>query len=77
MTSSHFIFIPMVLLVGALLGFILGARAARNAYDLERRRDVERDKAKAERAARKAARAASSGETGETGEGAGKAAPKA
>jgi hypothetical protein len=59
MTSGHVIFIPMVLLVGALVGFILGARAARNAYDLERRRDAEREKAKAERAARKAAKAAS------------------
>ena len=58
MTSGHIIFIPMALLIGALVGFILGARAARNAYDLERRRDAERDKAKAERAARKAAKAA-------------------
>jgi hypothetical protein len=59
MTSGHIIFIPMMLAVGGLLGFILGARAARNAYDLERRRDAERDKARAERAARKAARGAS------------------
>ena len=57
MTSGHIIFIPMMLAVGGFLGFILGARAARNAYDLERRRDAEREKAKAERAARKAARA--------------------
>ena len=56
MTSGHMIFIPMMLAVGGLIGFILGARAARNAYDLERRRDAEREKAKAERAARKAAR---------------------
>jgi hypothetical protein len=55
-TSGHIIFIPMMLLVGALVGFILGARAARNSYDLERRRDAEREKARAERAARKAAR---------------------
>jgi hypothetical protein len=61
MTSGHLIFIPMVLVVGALLGFILGARAARNQYDLERRRDEEREKARAERAARKAARAADAG----------------
>ena len=56
MTSSHVIFIPMVLAVGGLLGFILGARAARNAYDLERKREAEREQAKAERAARKAAK---------------------
>jgi hypothetical protein len=47
----------MVLAIGALIGFILGARAARNAYDLERRREEEREKARAERAARKAAAA--------------------
>ncbi|HTJ41424.1 MAG TPA: hypothetical protein VL463_04985 [Kofleriaceae bacterium] len=58
MTSGHMIFIPMVLAVGGLLGFIVGARAARNAFDLERRREAEREKAKAERAARKAAKAA-------------------
>ena len=57
MTSGHIIFIPMMLAVGGLIGFILGARAARNAYDLERRRDAEREKVKAERAARKAAKA--------------------
>lgn len=62
MTSSHVIFIPMVLAVGALIGFILGARAARNTYDLERKRDLEREKAKTERAARKAARGAAGGE---------------
>ena len=33
MTSSHIIFIPGVLLVGMFLGFILGARAARNHFD--------------------------------------------
>jgi hypothetical protein len=54
-TSSHVIFIPMVLAVGAFVGFMLGARAARNAYDLQRRRDEEREKVRAERAAKKAA----------------------
>jgi hypothetical protein len=57
-TSGHFIFIPLMLMIGGLTGFILGARAARNAYDLERRRDEDRAKAQAERAARKAAKAA-------------------
>ena len=63
MTSGHLIFIPLMLLVGALAGFILGARAARTAYDLERKRDEEREKARAERAARKAARGASGSES--------------
>ena len=58
MTSAHFIYIPLVAIAGLMLGFILGARAARNAYDLEMVREKERVKVRAERAARKAARAA-------------------
>ena len=30
MTSGHFIFIPAVLLVGIVIGWILGSRAARD-----------------------------------------------
>jgi hypothetical protein len=52
------IFIPMVLAVGVFLGFVFGARAARNAYDLQHKRDLEREQVRAERAARKAASAA-------------------
>ncbi|HVK75266.1 MAG TPA: hypothetical protein VM734_18175 [Kofleriaceae bacterium] len=58
MTFGHIFFIPLVAFAGMLIGFILGARAARNAMDLERRRDAEREKARAERAARKAKAAA-------------------
>ncbi|HEY5924484.1 MAG TPA: hypothetical protein VIV11_22555 [Kofleriaceae bacterium] len=54
MTSSHILFIPGVMLVGMFLGFILGARAARNQFDLQRRREQERDAARAARAAKKA-----------------------
>lgn len=54
MTSAHIIFIPGALIIGMFLGFVLGARAARNAYDLERKRDAEREKVRAERAERKA-----------------------
>jgi len=57
MTSSHIIFIPAVVLVGMFLGFILGARAARNQFDLQRKRDEEREAARAARAAKKAAQA--------------------
>ena len=32
MTSAHFIFIPAVLLLGIVIGWILGSRAARDAY---------------------------------------------
>ena len=54
MTSSHIIFIPGMILIGLFLGFILGARAARNQFDLQRKRDEEREAARAARAAKKA-----------------------
>jgi hypothetical protein len=53
-TSAHIIFIPGALMIGMFLGFVLGARAARNSYDLERKREAEREKVRAERADRKA-----------------------
>ena len=37
MTAGHFIFIPAVLLVGVVLGWILGSRSARDAYAAELR----------------------------------------
>jgi hypothetical protein len=42
MTAGHFIFIPAVLLVGIVIGWILGSRAARDAYAAELRRRDER-----------------------------------
>lgn len=44
MTSAHFIFIPSVLLVGVVLGWILGSRAARDAYAAELRKREERER---------------------------------
>jgi hypothetical protein len=41
-TSGHFIFIPSVLLVGIVIGWILGARAARDAFAMELKRREER-----------------------------------
>lgn len=35
MTSAHFIFIPTVLFVGVVIGWILGSRAAKDAYAME------------------------------------------
>lgn len=55
MTSSHILFIPGVLMVGMFLGFILGTRAARNQFDLQRKREEEREAARAARAAKRAA----------------------
>jgi hypothetical protein len=48
-TAAHFIFIPGVMLVGMVIGWVLGSRAARDAYAAELRRREERanrDKAK-------------------------------
>ena len=42
MTAGHFIFIPAVLLVGIVIGWILGSRAASDAYRAELRRRDER-----------------------------------
>jgi hypothetical protein len=56
-TSEHILFIPGVLLVGMFLGFIFGARAARNQFDLQQKREAEREAARAARAERKAKQA--------------------
>jgi hypothetical protein len=48
-TAAHFIYIPFVLLIGIVIGFILGGRAARDAAAAQ----AEREKARAAR--RKAA----------------------
>jgi hypothetical protein len=75
-TSGHFIFIPGVLLIGCIIGFVLGMRAKADQDKLEARREVEREAARVARAARKAKRAeaakseaaAEDGESDETDE---------
>jgi hypothetical protein len=47
MTAAHFIFIPAVLIIGMVIGWILGSRAAQDAYAAELRRREERMKKKA------------------------------
>ena len=42
MSSAHFIFIPAVLLVGVVIGWVLGSRAAADAYGAEMKRREER-----------------------------------
>ena len=42
MTAGHFIFIPAVLLVGLVVGWILGTRAAQDAYAAELRKREEK-----------------------------------
>jgi hypothetical protein len=45
-TAAHFIYIPAVLLLGVVIGWILGSRAAADAYASQRRREQERNKPK-------------------------------
>jgi len=42
MTAGHFIFIPSVLLLGIVIGWVLGSRAAADAYAAELKRRNER-----------------------------------
>lgn len=52
MSAAHFIFIPAVLVIGVVIGWILGSRAAQDAFAAELKR-------REERAARKATTAQS------------------
>jgi hypothetical protein len=49
-TAAHFIYIPFVLLMGIVIGFILGGRAAKDAQAAQAERDKQRE---ARRAARR------------------------
>jgi len=51
MTSGHFIFIPAVLLIGIIVGWVLGSRAAADAYAAELRRREARRASAADREA--------------------------
>jgi hypothetical protein len=59
MTAGHFIFIPSVMLIGVIIGWVLGSRAARDAFAQELKRREE----KAGRAGR-AGQAAGTGQAG-------------
>ena len=43
-SASHFIFIPAVLLIGIVIGWILGSKAAQDAFASELRKREERAK---------------------------------
>jgi hypothetical protein len=43
MGAGHFIYIPAVLFIGIVIGWILGSRAARDAFAMELKRREERD----------------------------------
>jgi hypothetical protein len=55
--SSHFIYIPVIFILGIVLGFMLGAKATRDAIALEQKKAAERE----ERRARRQAAAAATG----------------
>jgi len=60
-SSAHFIYIPGILILGLVVGFIWGARLTRESFALEAKRQQERQDAKAERARRRAEAAAAAG----------------
>ena len=49
--SSHFIYIPVIFVLGIVIGFVLGAKATRDAIALEARKAAEREERKARRQA--------------------------
>ena len=50
MSAAHFVLIPAVLLIGMVIGWILGSRAAQDAFAAELKRREERAARKAHRA---------------------------
>ena len=45
--ATHFIFIPAVLLIGIIIGWILGSRAAKDAFAMElKKREARQEKEK-------------------------------
>ena len=44
MNAAHFIYIPVCILIGVVFGWILGGRAARDAYMAELRRREEKER---------------------------------
>ncbi len=44
MSAGHFLYVPAILLLGVVIGWILGSRAATDAYAVELKRRDERQK---------------------------------
>jgi len=53
--SSHFIYIPVIFVLGIALGFIFGSKATRDAIAFEAKKAQEREDRRAKREAAKAA----------------------
>jgi hypothetical protein len=51
-SAAHLIYVPAVLVVGAILGWILGSRAAADAYAADERRRAERQRRERDATAR-------------------------
>jgi hypothetical protein len=49
MSAAHLIFIPAVLLIGIVIGWVLGGRAAADAFAMQQRRAAEREARKRSR----------------------------
>jgi len=48
-SAAHFIFIPSVLIIGIVIGWVLGSRAAQDAYAAElRKREARKSNQKSE-----------------------------
>jgi uncharacterized membrane protein len=61
--SSHFIYIPVMCILGIVIGFVLGAKATRDALALEQRKAAEREERKARRQAASASASASAADS--------------
>jgi len=46
MGAGHFLYIPAILFIGIVIGWILGSRAARDAFAIELKRREERESRK-------------------------------
>jgi hypothetical protein len=53
--SSHFIYIPVIFVLGIVLGFIFGSKAARDAIAFEAKKAQEREERRAKREAARSA----------------------
>jgi hypothetical protein len=65
--SSHFIYIPVIFILGIVIGFALGAKATRDALAREARKAAEREERKARRQAAAAGGGSASSSTAAEG----------
>jgi hypothetical protein len=61
--SSHFIYIPVIFILGIVIGFLMGSKATRDAITFEQRKAAEREERKARRQASSAAPGSSAAES--------------